>query len=125
MSCPYVRFADLREESLPGYGYHIARAYWGDLEGLHDWAAERRKDVLNLTQRDFTQYVSRLLGEPGLGEPVGGVGLEVQGVGSARGAVTALPPFRLPGPPAEPAVRLSPQRALHEGDAVQAAVAGS
>jgi hypothetical protein len=34
-------------------------------------------------------------------------------VGSARGAVTALPLFRFPGPPAEPAVRLSPQRALH------------
>ena len=73
-----MRFADLREESLLGYGYHTALAYWGDLEGLHDWAAERRKDVLNLTQRDFTPYVSRLLGEPGLGEPVGGVGLEVQ-----------------------------------------------
>ena len=36
-------------------------------------------------------------------------------VGSVRGAVTALLPFRFPGPPAEPAVRLSPQRALHEG----------
>ena len=34
-------------------------------------------------------------------------------VGSARGAVTALPLFRFPGPPAEPAVRFSPQRALH------------
>ena len=35
-------------------------------------------------------------------------------VGSARGAVAALLPLRFPGPPAEPAVRLSPQRALHE-----------
>jgi len=50
------------------------------------------------------------------------LGLEVQRVGSARGAVTALLPFRFPGPPAEPAVRLSPQRALHEDDAVQAAI---
>ncbi len=35
-------------------------------------------------------------------------------VGSARGAVARLLPLRFPGPPAEPAVRLSPQRALHE-----------
>jgi hypothetical protein len=43
------------------------------------------------------------------------VGADPRGspVGSARGAVTALPLFRFPGPPAEPAVRLSPQRALH------------
>jgi hypothetical protein len=34
-------------------------------------------------------------------------------VGWARGAVTALPLFRFHGPPAEPVVRLSPQRALH------------
>ena len=33
---------------------------------------------------------------------------------SARGAVVALLPLRFPEPPAEPAVRLSPQRALHE-----------
>lgn len=31
--------------------------------------------------------------------------------------MTALPLFRFPGPPAEPAVRLSTQRALHEVDA--------
>jgi hypothetical protein len=36
-------------------------------------------------------------------------------VGSARGAVAALLLLRFPGPPAEPAVRFSPQRALHEG----------
>ncbi len=35
-------------------------------------------------------------------------------VGSARGAAAALLPLRFPGPPAEPAVRLSPQRALHD-----------
>ena len=65
------------------------------------------------------------LGEPGLAEPVALIGLEVQRVGSARGAVTALPLFRFPGPPAEPAVRLSTQRALHEGDAAQLVVIGS
>ncbi len=41
-----------------------------------------------------------------------GLGRDVMPVGSARGAVTALLSFRFPGPPAEPAVRLSPQRAL-------------
>jgi hypothetical protein len=48
---------------------------------------------------------------------------EPQGVGSASGA---LPSLRLVGfrwPPAEPGVRLSTHRALHEDDAVQ--VAGS
>jgi hypothetical protein len=39
--------------------------------------------------------------------------------------VTALPLFRFPGPPAEPAVRLSTQRALYEGDAAQLVVIGS
>jgi hypothetical protein len=47
----YVRFAELREEYLLGYGYHTARAYWGDLHDLYLWATERGKDVLNLTQR--------------------------------------------------------------------------
>jgi site-specific recombinase XerD len=54
----YTRFADLREEYLLGYGYHTARAYWGDLQELYLWAAERGKDVLNLTQREFTQWVA-------------------------------------------------------------------
>jgi hypothetical protein len=40
-------------------------------------------------------------------------------VESAWGAVPALLLVRFPRPPAEPAVRLSPQRALHEDDAVQ------
>ena len=35
----------------------------------------------------------------------------------AAGAVTALLLLRFPGPPAEPAVRLSTQRALHDDDA--------
>jgi hypothetical protein len=66
-----------------------------------------------------------LFGVPGLTEPLTDIGLEIQRVGSARGAVTALPPSCFPGPPAEPAVRLSTQRALHEGDAVQLVVIGS
>ena len=43
--------------------------------------------------------------------------LSCQGIqppgGSGRGAVLALRPVRFPDPPAEPAVRLSTQRALH------------
>jgi integrase family protein with SAM-like domain len=42
---------------------------------------------------------------------------------SARGAVPALPPARFPGPLAEPAVRVSAQRALH-GCCHQAGFAG-
>ena len=41
-------------------------------------------------------------------------------VGSARGAVSALPPARFPGPPPEPDVRLSPHPALHDAHARQA-----
>ena len=52
------RFAELREEYLLNFGYHTARAYWGDLQDLYLWAAERGKDVLNLTPRDFTQYMA-------------------------------------------------------------------
>ena len=54
----YVRFAERCEEYLIGYGYHTARAYWGDLQDLYRWASERGKDVLNLTPRDFTQYMA-------------------------------------------------------------------
>ena len=56
----HARFAELREEYLLGYGYHTARAYWGDLQDLYLWAAERGKDVLSLTQRDFSKYVALL-----------------------------------------------------------------
>ena len=35
-------------------------------------------------------------------------------VGSGRGALPGLLPVGFPGPPAEPGVRLSPHRALHE-----------
>jgi hypothetical protein len=46
------------------------------------------------------------------GQPVLGYG--VAGVKSAWGAVRRLPRARFPRPLAEPGVRLSPHRALHE-----------
>lgn len=52
----YRRFVDLRESFLLDYGYQTARAYWTDLESWADWATERGKDVLALTERDVTQY---------------------------------------------------------------------
>ena len=42
------------------------------------------------------------------------LGGHVVPVGSARGAVPGLLGVRFPGPPAEPGVRFSPHRALHE-----------
>lgn len=54
------RFADLREELLLGYGYNTARAYWSDLEHIHDWALERGKDALALTEQDLRQYCALL-----------------------------------------------------------------
>ena len=39
------------------------------------------------------------------------LGAEVR---SARGAVTVFRPFRFPGPPPEPGVRVSPHPALHK-----------
>jgi site-specific recombinase XerD len=56
----HARFAELREDFLADYGYNTARAYWADLEDLLDWAVEREKDVLNLTERDFTLYFARM-----------------------------------------------------------------
>lgn len=53
-------FFDLREELLLGYGYNTARAYWGDLQDWFEWAVERDKDVLQLTERDQKQYVALL-----------------------------------------------------------------
>lgn len=56
----WQRFFDLREELLLGYGYNTARAYWADLQDWFEWAVERDKDVLNLTERDKKQYVALL-----------------------------------------------------------------
>lgn len=62
----------------------------------------------------------------GQGLPAGDVRpvQETQQGESAWGAVTTLPPFRFPRPLAEPAVRLSTQRALHGHAAAVASVQG-
>lgn len=49
-------FAAAREELLLGYGYRTARAYWSDLEHMYDWATERGFDVMELTDKQLTQY---------------------------------------------------------------------
>ncbi|WP_375431012.1 site-specific integrase [uncultured Friedmanniella sp.] len=54
------RFEDLREDFLLGYTYNTARAYWSDLEQIHDWAAERGKEVLTLSDADIKQYCALL-----------------------------------------------------------------
>lgn len=37
-----------------------ARAYWAELQHLLEWALERDKDVLALTDKDIKQYVALL-----------------------------------------------------------------
>ena len=54
------RFEELREEFLMDYTYNTARAYWSDLEQIRDWAEERGKDVLALTESDLKQYAALL-----------------------------------------------------------------
>jgi hypothetical protein len=54
------RFADAREEFLIDFGYNTARAYWGDLEHLRDWATSKDLGVLELTTWDFDRYVKCL-----------------------------------------------------------------
>lgn len=54
------RFFDLREDILLDYGYQTARAYWADLQDIFEWAVERDKDVLALTDRDLRQYCALL-----------------------------------------------------------------
>ena len=56
----YQRFSELREEVLLSYGYNTARAYWGDLDDVFMWAAERDKDVLALTEKEIRQYIALL-----------------------------------------------------------------
>lgn len=56
----WARFFDLREELLLGYGYNTARAYWADLQDWFEWAAQRDKDVLALTEKDEKQYYALL-----------------------------------------------------------------
>ena len=54
------RFAVLREEYLLGYCYNTARAYWGDLEDLFDWAEGEGLDILLLSEEDVDCYASRM-----------------------------------------------------------------
>lgn len=56
----WQEFADRREALLLGYGYNTARAYWADLQDWFEWAVERDKDVLALTEKDKKQYVALL-----------------------------------------------------------------
>lgn len=56
----WQRFAELREELLLDYGYHTARAYWGDLQDVAAWADERGKDILTLAEKDVRQYLALL-----------------------------------------------------------------
>lgn len=57
----WKRFFELREDLLLNYeNPNTVRAYWGDLQDWFEWAAERDKDVLNLTGQDVKQYVALL-----------------------------------------------------------------
>ena len=53
------RFNEFRDDFLLGYTHNTARAYWSDLEQI-DWAEERGKDVLRLTEQDLKQYAALL-----------------------------------------------------------------
>ena len=52
----WQRFFALREDILLDYGYQTARAYWGDVQDIFEWAVECDKDILALTDRDLRQY---------------------------------------------------------------------
>lgn len=54
----WQQFADLREALLLDYGYNTARAYWADLQDTFEWAIERDKNILQLTEKDLKQYVA-------------------------------------------------------------------
>lgn len=56
----WKRFFELREELLLDYGYNTARAYWADLQDWFEWAVERDKDVLDLSEKDVKQYCALL-----------------------------------------------------------------
>lgn len=55
------RFAELREEYLLGYCYNTARAYWGDLEDLFDWAEAEGLDVLELREDQIAKYLTEMI----------------------------------------------------------------
>ncbi|MDR2381936.1 MAG: hypothetical protein LBE08_12355 [Bifidobacteriaceae bacterium] len=52
----HARFADLREAILLDYTYNTARAYWGDLQDIWEWAQRRGKNVFDLTDQNQPQY---------------------------------------------------------------------
>lgn len=56
----WQRFFDLREDLLLNYTHNTARAYWADLQDWFEWAVERDKDVLSLTDKDVGQYKALL-----------------------------------------------------------------
>lgn len=56
----FALFCELREAVLVDYCYNTARAYWGDLDDLSRWASSEGKDILTLTERDFTLYAAQL-----------------------------------------------------------------
>lgn len=56
----YRAFFDLREKILLDYSYNTARAYYGDLQDIFEWAIARGKDVLALTDKDRRQYCALL-----------------------------------------------------------------
>lgn len=56
----YEQFSKLREQVLLPHGYNTARAYWNDLDEWFRWAAERDKDVLDLSVKDVRQYLALL-----------------------------------------------------------------
>lgn len=56
----HPEFEAAREAFLIDYGINTARAYWGDLEAVRDWAEARGKDVMRLTDTEFRQYLALL-----------------------------------------------------------------
>jgi site-specific recombinase XerD len=60
----HQRFAALRDEFVINLRYNTARAYASDLDHLLDWALERGKDVLDLTDTDLQLYLAGLLQHP-------------------------------------------------------------
>ncbi len=98
-------------------GFGLVAFEAADLEGKAGPVDEQADDDLRVDAAFFRV--------PDFAESVFFFCLEVEGVGWTRGAVAALLLLRFPGPPAEPAVRLSTQRALHDDGAGQAAMIGS
>ncbi|AND17206.1 site-specific integrase [Rathayibacter tritici] len=56
----WQEFIDRREALLLNYGYNTARAYWADLQDWFEWAVERDKDVLALSEKERKQYIALL-----------------------------------------------------------------